>query len=126
VQKHMLKRGVVLMVAVVAWVGWSPPRAWAQRARVPQTGLTACWDVAGSPISCAETGQDGEIQAGVALPTPRFMDRGNGTVRDQLTGLLWLKKADCFPSRAWTQALTDAKTLASGMCGLTDGSKPGD
>jgi hypothetical protein len=99
-------------------------------APVPQTGQTTCWQVGDGQISCDEPegiGQDGDIQAGVAWPTPRFTDRGNGTVRDNLTGLLWLKDADCFgPSRTWPQALTDANTLASGMCGLTDGSRPGD
>jgi hypothetical protein len=48
-------------------------------------------------------------------------------VRDTLTGLLWLKNADCFGQfRTWTQALGDANTLASGMCGLIDGSVAGD
>jgi hypothetical protein len=47
-------------------------------------------------------------------------------VRDNLTGLMWLKNADCFGSRLWMQALTDANTLASGRCDLTDGSVEGD
>jgi hypothetical protein len=67
-QKHMRKLGVVLMIAVVAWVVLVVPQALAQRARVPQTGQTACWDAAGNPINCARTGQDGDIQAGVASP----------------------------------------------------------
>jgi Protein of unknown function (DUF1566) len=99
-------------------------------APVSQTGQTTCWQVIDGQISCDEPagiGQDGDIQAGVAWPTPRFTDRGNGTVRDNLTGLLWLKDAGCFStSSTWSQALTDANTLASGMCGLTDGSHPGD
>jgi hypothetical protein len=96
---------------------------------VPQTGQTTCWRLGGGQISCDEPegiGQDGDIQAGVAWPTPRFSDRGNGTVRDNLTGLIWLQDADCFSSRPWTQALTLANTLASGTCGLTDGSRAGD
>jgi hypothetical protein len=54
----------------------------------------------------------------------------NGTVRDNLTGLIWLKNADCFPGDGngltWTGALQAANTLASGSCGLSDGSVPGD
>jgi Protein of unknown function (DUF1566) len=47
-------------------------------------------------------------------------------VRDNLTGLIWLKQANCFGSLTWAPALNAANTLASGMCGLTDGSQPGD
>jgi hypothetical protein len=85
-QKHMLMLGAMLMATTVAWVGWGTPPAWAQLARVLQTGQTQCWDAAGTPITCDGTGQDGDIQAGMAWPTPRFTDRGNGTVRDNLTG----------------------------------------
>src|SRR5918992_5748088 len=60
-------------------------------APVEQTGQTQCWDTAGALIPCEGTGQDGDIQAGVAWPVPRFTDRGNGTVRDNLTGLIWLQ-----------------------------------
>jgi hypothetical protein len=128
-QKRMLKRGVVLIVTVMAWVGWGTPQALAQRARVPQTGQTQCWDTAGALIPCAGTGQDGASQTGVPLPTPRFMDNRNGTVTDKLTGLIWLKDANCFsPGQGmfWADALRAARTLAAPQCGLTDGSITGD
>jgi hypothetical protein len=125
-QTYRLLWGVVLMAAVVAWGGWGTPQALAQRARVPQTGQTTCWDAAGSPINCAGTGQDGDIQAGVEWPIPRFTDRHDGTVRDNLTGLIWLKNANCFSNLAWSQALIAANTLASPSCGLSDGSQAGD
>ncbi len=35
------------------------------------------------------TGDDGDLEKGVAWPTPRFMDNGNGTITDNLTGLMW-------------------------------------
>jgi hypothetical protein len=115
------------MVAVMAWVEWDTPQALAQRARVPQTGQTTCWDAAGNPINCDGTGQEGDIQAGVAWPTPRFTDRGNGTVRDNLTGLMWLKDSTCGANGSlWWDALTFANTLVSGLCVLTDGSVAGD
>ncbi|MDJ0865974.1 MAG: DUF1566 domain-containing protein [Myxococcota bacterium] len=41
-------------------------------------------------------GDDGEHQTGVAWPPERFHDNGDGTVTDNLTGLMWLKHADCF------------------------------
>jgi len=95
-------------------------------APVPQTGQTTCWDSTGTPIGCAGTGQDGDLQAGVMLPIPRFVDLGDGTIKDKLTGLIWLKDANCFGTRTWAQALTDANTLNSGECSLTDGSVEGD
>lgn len=42
------------------------------------------------------TGDDGELQKGVAWPDPRFTDNGNGTVTDNLTGLIWLTEANCI------------------------------
>ena len=92
---------------------------------VGRTGLTQCWDEGGTLTDCADTGQDGEYQAGVAV-TPRFTDNDDGTVRDNLTGLIWLKNANCFNTRTWTDGMSDANLLADGDCGLTDGSVAGD
>lgn len=55
-------------------------------APVAQTGQTE---------SFAE-GDDGDLQMGVPLPIPRFLDNGDGTVTDKLTGLIWLKDANCI------------------------------
>lgn len=85
-------------------------------AAVPKTGQTTSY----------ATGDDGNLKRGVAWPTPRFTDNSDGTVTDNLTGLIWLKNADCFGPRTWAQALTDANGLASGSCGLSDGSSAGD
>jgi hypothetical protein len=85
-------------------------------APVPKTGQTASY----------ATGDDGDLENGVAWPTPRFTDNGNGTVTDNLTGLIWLKNANCFGQRTWTTALSDANSLENGSCGLTDGSSAGD
>ena len=83
-------------------------------ARVPKTGQTQCYDIIGNVIACAGTGQDGALQKGVAWPSPRFTDDGNGTVTDNLTGLIWLKDADCIGPRAWVDALTQVANLNSG------------
>jgi len=97
------------------------PQACGVPAAVPKTGQTTCWDVGGYTIDCAGTGQDGEYQKGVAVD-PRFTDNGDGTVKDNLTGLIWLQDANCFASQTWFDALTVSNTLASGACGLSDGS----
>jgi hypothetical protein len=72
------------------------------------------------------TGDDGDLEKGVAWPNPRFTDNGNGTVTDNLTGLIWLKNANCFGLRNWDQAVSDCNALSNGSCELTDGSSVGD
>ena len=67
---------------------------------------------------------DASLQMGAALPGPRFVDKGDGTVADTATGLIWLKQADCI-KLSWPAALASVGTLASGRCGLTDGSSAG-
>ena len=91
------------------------------------------YDGTNPPVSLAATGQkgsftsgdDGALQKGVAWPAQRFTDNQNGSVTDNLTGLVWLKNASCFAPDTWPAALTDANQLASGTCGLTDGSSAG-
>jgi hypothetical protein len=95
-------------------------------APLPQTGQTSCWDATGSPISCVGTGQDGERQSGIPWPNPRFTNNYNGTITDNLTGLVWLKNADCFGKKAWPGAMLLAHSLTSGQCGLIDGSTVGE
>ena len=91
-------------------------------APVEDTGQQGCFDASGDPISCSGTGQDGELQAGVDWPAQRFTDNLDGTVTDNLTGLVWLQVANCFTARNWTDALSDANGLMTGICSLTDGS----
>jgi len=102
-------------------------------ANIPKTGQTTCWDADGNVISCAGTGQDGDYQSGLAWPTPRLTDNGDGTVTDNLTGLLWLADAGCFDSESWDDALALASGLFDGAtidpgggdCDLSDGSEKG-
>ncbi len=56
----------------------------------------------------------------------RFTDMSDGTIRDNVSGLLWLKNANCFGTENWETAMSSAEALASGQCGLTDGSAAGD
>ena len=56
----------------------------------------------------------------------RWVDCHNGTVTDQLTGLIWLQKSDCFDfSVSFAEANQIARTLKSGDCGLSDNSIQG-
>lgn len=109
----------------------NPNRMWPVRrggkTRLSQTGQKQCWDENGKLLTdCKGTGQDGEIQAGVPPPDPRFADNHDGTVTDRLTGLIWLQDADAFGLRTWGQALTACNSLGAPSHGLNDGSAPGD
>lgn len=82
---------------------------------IPRTGQTTSYAV----------GDDGSANKGVAWPSNRFTDNKDGTVTDGLTGLIWTKNAGCFAAGNWASALASANKLASGQCGLTDGSAAG-
>lgn len=84
--------------------------------QLPKTGQTVSY----------ATGDDGDLEKGVAWPTPRFTDNSNGTVTDNLTGLIWLRNANCFGTKTWSDALIAANTLSNGACGLTDVSIAGE
>jgi len=84
-------------------------------AAVPKTGQT-------TPYAA---GDDGTLQKGVTIGT-RFT-AANGTVTDNRTGLIWLQDANCaaVSPKTWANALTSCNSLASGTCGLADGSTAG-
>lgn len=125
------------------------PQAWAIRmsdgryindngsssSNVKATSNNAVWAVKGSGGGAVKlqatgayvpfaSGDDGSIESGTPLPAPRMRDNGNGTVTDTVTGLIWLKKADCI-NQTWSAAIASVNVLASGQCGLTDGSTTG-
>jgi len=95
-------------------------------------GRTDCPDVPPAPVektgqtTSYATGDDGDLEKGVSCPSPRFKDNGDGTVTDNLTGLVWLKIANWFGYEYWEDALTACNTLNSGEAGLTDNSTEGD
>jgi hypothetical protein len=85
-------------------------------AAVAKTGQTSSY----------ATGDDGDLQKGIAWPVPRFTDNSDGTVTDNLTGLIWLQNANRFGQRTWADALADCNSLADDGADLTDGSTAGD
>ncbi len=98
------------------------PNASTHAAPVENTGQTTSY----------RAGDDGDEQAGVSWPNPRFTDNSDGTVTDNLTGLIWLKQANYISTggdtgmTTWNNAIDFCKALATGMCGLSDGSSTGD
>lgn len=93
-------------------------------APVPATGQMST-----VPINPAPAGSDGALGKGVAWPTSRFTNNSDGTVTDNLTGLIWLQNANCAnATRNWENALTDvtslnsAGTMNNNNCGDTSNS----
>jgi hypothetical protein len=119
----------LLLIFITAFILHSPLfilNSHAATIQLPQTGQYKCYNTTGTEIPCAGTGQDGDVRAGVAWPSPRFVDNGDGTITDNLTGLVWLKNANCFgENTGWYGAINNSDALASGTCGLNDGSSPG-
>jgi Protein of unknown function (DUF1566) len=105
-------------------------------ANIKATSLNQVWAVKGAGARgtiklqatgfylAYSSGDDGSIQAGVPLTAPRFIDNQNGTVTDTMTGLVWLKQANCIQG-TWSDALSAANSLSQGHCGLNDNSTPG-
>lgn len=56
-----------------------------------QTGQTTCSNISGEPQTCQGTRQDGELQLGAVH---KFNDNSDGTITDELTGLMWEKLSD--------------------------------
>lgn len=93
---------------------------------LPKTGQTLCFDAGNVEIPCTDTGQDGEYQAGVAWPSPRFIvDSSGDCITDQLTNLMWARNdrqdGNIFGG-TWSVSLTMANNLD--LCGFDDWRMP--
>jgi len=77
---------------------------------LPDTGQTACYYTDGYDgycIPCVGTGQDGEF----TINPMSFTDNGNGTVTDNVTGLMW-QQSDDDTERNWDEAGSYCQSLA--------------
>jgi hypothetical protein len=90
-----------------------------------KTGQTLCYDDVGTVIACAGTGQDGELQKGLA---GAYTDNGDGTITDTRTGLMWEKLSDDGTIHdkdamyTWTNAFSTKVAMlnAGSFAGFTD------
>ncbi len=71
------------------------------RVHLPKTGQTTSY----------AANDDGEVQAGVEWPDPRFTDNGDGTVTDHLTKLMWQQNGDATVDLLWDDALAYCNNL---------------
>jgi len=93
---------------------------------------STCYDWKGNVIPCVFKRPYAELLFDKPLPDPRFIDNQDGTVTDNLTGLIWLKNTNCFGMMDRESANLAVKRLKDGDCGpdpalrLSDGSSAGD
>jgi hypothetical protein len=91
---------------------------------LPATDQTICYTSTGTVTSCTGTGQDANLLKGVARS---YTDNGNGTITDNVTGLVWQKcsdgqtGSDCSGGAVtgldWTDALTYCSSNTAGLSG---------
>jgi len=124
-EKTMFKKPVYLALFVLINLGFLLTAYEGQTQGVislPETGQKKCYNSSGTESSCAGTGQDGEIKAGVEWPNPRFTVSGD-CVNDNLTGMMWAKNGN-LPNGAktWQGALDYVASInsGSGLCGYKD------
>jgi hypothetical protein len=126
-----------VLIALVLFFAGS---AMAAAIQLPKTGQTECYNSGSLAVPCAGTGQDGELQRGVAWPDPRYTltycnnsgpcaDQsadcdgimGNNIVVDHLTGLTWMGGSVFYEASGSARKLTweEALNLTVGysICG---------
>jgi hypothetical protein len=110
-QRSML--ALVIIMAFVVGVFWAGPvcagpgqKPVKSPAAVEKTGQEESYAI----------GDDGDLQKGVVWPEPRFTDNEDGTVTDNLTGLMWAEDASVGPKN-WNDALTYCNDLSLGGYG---------
>lgn len=99
---------LVQRLIMVMWLVWpsvvaaaDPGAAALPHLTLPRTGQISTYDQDGNLIPFAGSGQDGEVQRGEDWPDPRFVNNGDDTISDTLTGLMWFKSGNCFGELPW-------------------------
>ncbi|HIJ85086.1 MAG: protein of unknown function DUF1566 [Magnetococcales bacterium] len=105
----LVRRRAFFLSVVVALFASAYGYAAGEPAPTPKTGQTTSYG----------TADDGALQKGQTWPNPRFSDMGDGTVFDTLTGLVWMKNANCWGTMSWSLALTKVADLNSGTATCT-------
>ena len=96
------------MAASYSWSFTTAPEL-STNIKMPDTGQVTCYGANGAVISCTGTGQDGDY----AINAQSYTDNANGTITDNVTGLVWQQLANngYFD---WTSANTYCSNLTLG------------
>ena len=103
-----MSQRIQMVLILMAMLIIMPAIALAATVDLPKTGQTTSYAV----------GDDGDLEVGVAWPSPRFTDNLDDTVTDNLTGLMWTKDANLAGIKTWGDALTYVNAL--GLAGYND------
>lgn len=74
-------------------------------APVARTGATAA--------DSQRANDDGNLRRGMPWPSTRFSSQGNGTVLDNLTGLMWTQDTNCWGNLYWGNGSTLISNLST-------------
>jgi hypothetical protein len=108
----MKKRLLLILVVLTGMFFLTASIVWAQPAPVAKTGQTTSY----------LAGDDGDLEKGIASPSPRFIDNGDETVTDNLTGLMWTQDSNLGDGfMTWNEAINYANSLSLGSegCGTS-------
>ena len=72
---------------------------------------STCYDWKGNIIPCDFKRPYAEIMFDSPTPECRFTDNKDGTVTDNMTGLVWLKNMSCFGIQDWQRQYWQRKVL---------------
>ena len=109
---------VPLLIAALVHVLLATSVAYADSV-LPKSGQKGCWGSAGTRVTCAGSGHDGDARAGRGL---RLLDSGNGTIADGNTRLVWEKLSRDGGQHernalfTWDQALAKIAQLNTPPC----------
>jgi hypothetical protein len=92
---------IIIPVIFAEASNWSP---------LPDTGQNSCYDIYGDVISCPQRdepwyGQDAQYDS----PSQQYHDNTNGTITDNLTGLIW--QQDYVGPQSWYDSVTYCNNL---------------
>jgi hypothetical protein len=103
----MKKRLLFALVVLMGMLLLSASIVWAAPAPVAKTGQT----------TSLAYGDDGDYEKGVTSPNPRFTNHFDGTVTDNLTGLMWAQNANLVGELIWYHAILNVNDLSLGSNG---------
>jgi hypothetical protein len=89
-------------------------KAWVDGAEITGTGTPAPVQKTGQ-VNTFRTGDDGDLEKGVAWPNPRFTTQSDtNVVQDNLTGLMWARNANLDGPKDWPGAVDYCEALNHG------------
>jgi len=109
------------VIKINSWYAWSVR---AGRQDIPDTGYPANQWKTGQTASY-DSVDDGAFQMGMMVPSSvRYTDNGDGTVTDNLTGLMWLKDTNCMETHyagTWPNGYANWQEAQDIIAGINDG-----